>query len=331
MAGLFLARATDALDDRLGLGEAIGGMVLLAIAGTLPELAITVSATASGNLDVAAGNLLGGIAIQTLVLAMCDFSLTGKRPLSYLVGSLLPILEGAMVVAVLAVVLMGAVLPTSDAIAGTVSPASIAIVVVWAFGLMVLNQSRKAPRWEMVMEGSEPGRAHRRIEHPESPKPYVRSKTLMIGLIFLAAAGVTLAAGVLLETSGNVLADRAGMNGVIFGATFLAIPSALPEISSGLTAVRMGDNQLAMADILGGNSFQVCLFLVADLVAGQPVLPEIGVPNAWLASLGILITIVYAMAVLLRPERRYLRLGPDSILAIGIYAVGLVGLVEISS
>ena len=86
-----------------------------------------------------------------------------------------------------------------------------------------------------------------------------------------------------------------------------------------------------MADIFGGNSFQFCLFLVADLVAGQPVLPEIGVPNTWLAALGIAITVIYAIAVILRPERRYLRLGPDSILAIGVYAIGLIGLVEVTS
>ena len=68
--------------------------------------------------------------------------------------------------------------------------------------------------------------------------------------------------------SGNALADRAGINGVIFGATVLAMATALPEISSGIAAVRLGDNALAMGDVLGGNAFQVCLFLPADLIAG---------------------------------------------------------------
>ena len=55
-AGGVLSKATDALDARLGLGDALGGLVLLAIAGTLPELAITISAASQGNLGLAAGS-----------------------------------------------------------------------------------------------------------------------------------------------------------------------------------------------------------------------------------------------------------------------------------
>ena len=38
-------RSTDSLDRRFGLGEALGGLILLAIAGTLPEIAIVASAS----------------------------------------------------------------------------------------------------------------------------------------------------------------------------------------------------------------------------------------------------------------------------------------------
>src|SRR5437660_10744791 len=110
-AGVELARPADALDARLHLGEEIGGIVLLAIAGSLPELAITVSAAAQGNLDLAAGNLIGGIAVQTMVLVICDAVVEGERPLTYLVGSLVPVLEGALVILVAVGVLLGALLP----------------------------------------------------------------------------------------------------------------------------------------------------------------------------------------------------------------------------
>src|SRR5690348_3857168 len=78
IAGIQLSNTTDILDDRLHLGSALGGVVLLAIATNLPEIAITVTAAASGSVGVAIGNILGGIAIQTVVLVVLDTS-GGKR------------------------------------------------------------------------------------------------------------------------------------------------------------------------------------------------------------------------------------------------------------
>ena len=98
IAGVSLAKATDALDARLGFGEELGGILLLAVAGSLPEVAITVSAAAQGNLDLAAGNLIGGIAVQTMVLVLCDVAVGPQRPLTFLVGALTPVLEGMLVV-----------------------------------------------------------------------------------------------------------------------------------------------------------------------------------------------------------------------------------------
>ena len=61
IAGIYLSRTTDALDFRWKLGDALGGMILLSVAGSLPEAAITISAAAQHNLPLAAGNLIGGI------------------------------------------------------------------------------------------------------------------------------------------------------------------------------------------------------------------------------------------------------------------------------
>ena len=325
-AGTTLSKATDALDARLGLGEELGGLLLLSIAGTLPEIAITVSAAAQGNLELAAGNLIGGIAVQTMVLVICDAFAGRERPLTFLVGALSPVLEAMLVALVVSGVLMGALLSPSTAIGGVVSPASIGIVVVWLFGVYVINKVRKSPRWKITMEGSRPGRRHRREPMPDAPHPFAARRTAQVAGLFGAACAVTLAAGVVLELAGNTLADRAGVNGVVFGATVLAVATALPEISSGIAAVRLGDNALALGDIFGGNAFQLCLFLLADLVAQSPVLPSAGGLNAWLASLGVGLTAIYAMGVIIRPLRCHARLGPDSILALIVFGVGLAGL-----
>jgi cation:H+ antiporter len=329
IAGVALSKSTDALDIRLGFGEELGGIILLAVAGSLPELAITVSAAASGHLGLAAGNLIGGIAVQTLVLVICDLAVGRERPLTFLVGALTPVLEGLLVVLVVSAVLMGALLRPSTAIGGVVSPASIAIVVLWMVGVYVINRVRKDPRWSVEMPGSHPGRHNRRQPHRVEAHPFADRSTAWVAGLFAGACAVTLGAGVLLELSGNTLADRAGINGVIFGATILAAATALPEISSGVAAVKLGDHALAVGDIFGGNAFQVCLFLIADLVAQAPVLPSAGRLNSWLASLGVGLTAIYAMGVVARPDRCRFRLGPDSILALVVFGLGTAGLVVV--
>src|SRR3954464_11498753 len=92
IAGIRLSSSTSALDTRLGLGSALGGLLLLAIATDLPELAITVTAALNDNLGLAVGNLLGGMAIQTLGLVALDAGAGPERPLTYMVGSLLLVL-----------------------------------------------------------------------------------------------------------------------------------------------------------------------------------------------------------------------------------------------
>jgi len=111
-AGVKLSDHTDVLAERLHLGTALGGVILLSIATNLPEIAITVAAAMSGNVEVAVGNILGGVAIQTVVLVALDaFGVRARRPLTFMAASLSLVLEAALVVAVLFVVLAGSQLP----------------------------------------------------------------------------------------------------------------------------------------------------------------------------------------------------------------------------
>ncbi len=329
VAGLFLSKSTDSLDRRFGLGEELGGLILLAIAGTLPEIAIVASASVAGHLDIAVGNLIGGIAMQTLVLVVLDATSGRERPLSYLVGSLTPVLEALIVVVCLATLLAGAALPATTSVGG-VSPTSIAVVLFWVGGLWIVNRVRMRTDWKIEMPGSRPGRRHVREDHPLERRPFTGRSTALVAAVFGVAAAITLGAGVALQSSGNVLADRMGLQGAVFGATVLAAATALPEVSSGIAAVRLGDHQLAVGDIFGGNSFQLTLFLLADILAGTPVIVAERGSDVWLGGAGLVMTGVVAAAVIARPKRTFLRLGIDSFALVAIYAATIVFLPKVT-
>jgi cation:H+ antiporter len=327
IAGVWLAKATDVLDDRLNLGETIGGMVLLSITGSLPELAITITAARSGHLDIAAGNLIGGVAVQTLVLVIADRVMRGHLPLTTASASLVPALEGVLVIAVVAITVMGGLLPGSAAV-GPIGVGSIAILLAWAIGMVALGRCRD--RKDMGLALPAAASVAIPVAGAAGNDGLKGASTARNVAVFVATSVVTLVAGVLLEQSGDALATRLGINGVLFGATVLALASALPEISTAITGVRMQEYTLVFGDIFGGNAFQLILFVLADLLAGQPVLTHEGRANAWIGMIGLVMTSIYVAGILLRKPRRYWGLGPDSWAALIVYVFGIWGFVLVS-
>jgi cation:H+ antiporter len=332
VAGIQLSDQTDVLSTRLHLGSALGGLILLAIATNLPEIAIVASAAGSGDVSVAVGNILGGIAIQTVVLVVLDVGVRGRRPLTYQAASLVLVLEALLVVAVLAVVVAGTQLPSS-LIAFRLTPAPVLITVLWVVGLLLLQRAGHSLPWHESGEAPDnqgPPRGHSQ-EQAEQDATRKGVSTARSATIFGVAALLTLGGGVVLEQSGDTLAGHVGLSGVLFGATVLAAATALPEISTGLASVRNGDFQLAVSDIFGGNAFLPVLFVLATLISGKAVLPHAQDTDIYLTALAILLTLVYAAGILFRPSRRILRMGVDSLTVLVLYAVGVAGLFAIAA
>jgi cation:H+ antiporter len=73
-----------------------------------------VSAALACDLGLAIGGVLGGVAIQTVFLALIDaIELGRERSLTYRSASLSLVLEAMVVIAVLVIAVMGAQLPSS--------------------------------------------------------------------------------------------------------------------------------------------------------------------------------------------------------------------------
>ena len=336
-AGTRLSDATDILSKRFGFGEALGGVILLAVATNLPEIAITVSAALTGNLGVATGNILGGIAIQTVVLVALDrFGTPSESPLTYKAENLTPVIEGLLVIAVLIVAIMGTQLPAS-LIAARVAPGGLLIFILWVIGIRLISRANKGLPWRN-RNGDAPhpqGVSKEQLQKDhgtvavEKGATTTRTTTRTV-IVFLIAAVVTLVAGVVLERAGERIAGHFGMSGVLFGSTVLAAATSLPELSTGLAATKLGDYQLAMSDIFGGNAFLPVLFLPATLISGKAILPQAQSTDIYLAGLGVLLTSIYLGGLIFRSKRRVLGMGIDSLAVLVLYIAGTAGLFVIA-
>jgi cation:H+ antiporter len=334
VAGIHLSDTTDVLSARLGLGEALGGLLFLAVATNLPEIAIIASAAMGGDLGLAIGNILGGIAVQTVVLVIVDrWGLGPGVGLTYRAASLVLVLEGVLVIAVLVVAIMATRLPGS-LIVWRLAPGDVLILGLWIVGVLLVGRARRGLPWH-DSRGSAPDGQPEVMGIAEQMKASIASdmgvSTRRAIVVFVAAALATLGAGVVLEVSSDALAQRIGLSGVLFGATILAAATALPEISTGLGSVRLGDYQLAVSDIFGGNAFLPVLFLPATLLAGRSVLPMAQDSDIYLAGLGILLTAVYVAGIIFRPRRQVFGIGIDSLSVLILYVVGIAGLFAIAA
>jgi cation:H+ antiporter len=312
LAGVWLSDAVDALMQHFGFGEALGGAIGLAIVTNLPEIAIVGTAALRGDMQLATGNILGGIAMQTVVLAVLDvFGLGSEAPLTQRAAAPVLILEGLLVVAVLALTLMGHYLPPTLMVAG-VTPTVTLITMAWLGGLHLINLQR--------------------LTEPASPiQARATGRAAVHAVRFVVAAVATLVAGIVLELTSERIATAFNIHGALFGATILAAATSLPEISTGLEAVRLRDYRMAVSDIFGGNAFLPVLFLQATLMSGQAVLPMAQASDLYLTGLSILLTAVYIGGLTLRAPRQLLWMGIDSFLVVLLYLLGIAGLAWIAT
>ena len=317
--GIKLSKAIDEIVNHYGWGEAIGGIVFLAIITNLPEIAITAVAAFHHDYDIAVSNILGGIAIQTAVLVLIDIYGVGRKaPLTLKGHSKILLFEGLTVIIILSLVIAANKFPTYHYLRHTTAFEWIILftwlVSIWGIKrLYQLNQIKKVSK------------------HQTNNIVLSTVKVKKAIIVTILGAIITLLAGYGLEVSGEVLSKRWGMDGIVFGATILALCTALPEISTGIASAKIRDYQMAVSDIFGGNAFLPVLFLMAALIGGESILPGLKVSDIYLTSVGILLTTIYMIGMLFHSKKQFLRMGIDSIIVLILYLVSIVGLLYINN
>lgn len=322
MSGVKLTKAIDAITSHFNLGEAFGGMVFLAIVTNLPEIAITCVAAYYRNYDIAISNILGGIAIQTVVLVLIDiFGVGRSAPLTEKGHSKILIVEGVALIFILSIVLMASQFPSTFIFARS-TPFEWIILAIW-LGTIYLTSTFMTKRKPSL------------IQHKVASQKLQISKSKFQGTINAAlivltlGAIITLITGWALVVTGEQLANRWGMSGVLFGGTILALCTALPEISTGIASAKIRDYNMAVSDIFGGNAFLPVLFLMASLIGGDAILPNLKPSDIYLTILGIILTGIYMIGMVVHSKKQILRMGIDSFIVIIVYLLGLWGFMSL--
>ncbi len=311
-----LSQVVNFIDDQFNLGSSFGGTIILSIVTNLPEIAITINGAIKGDTNLAVGNLLGGIVIQTLLLVIFDFaSHKEKQPLSTLVSNKASIVQGLFLTIILVLVILGKQLKETDIYLRNSLP-ELLIVFTWVFSILMLRR----------LQNETP---NNRLKKKSLSKPSFTKKSAIFWLISISI--IILIFGVLLEETSDTIASHYDINGVVFGATILALITSLPEISGGLAFVNDKTYQPIISDIFGGNAFLPVLFLIATMITNDAILPKAHNIDIYLTAVALIMTAIYLIGMIMKlPNRKY-NIGIDSWFVLLFYVLSMIGMIGIAN
>jgi cation:H+ antiporter len=87
---------------------------------------------------------------------------------------------------------------------------------------------------------------------------------------FLLCCAAVVAAGIVLGQSSDRLAERTGLGQIWAGAALLALATSLPELVTGVAAVRMHATNLAAGDLFGSSLANMLILGAVALLATKP-------------------------------------------------------------
>lgn len=307
--GFLLTRTVDELADRTGVGEALAGAVLLGATTSLPGLATVITGASSGDAAFTVANPLGGIVLQTVWLAVADL-LYRRANLEHAAASLENILQAMVLVGLLAVVLVGYLTPGLAVL--SVHPVTVAIPVLYGLGLVLMRRARRHPMWhaEQTAETRE-----------DEPQPGRDVTTSRLWRDFALFAVMLTATGYAVGKAGLGVVASTGLSSSLVGSTVTTAVSSLPELVTLLAAVRLGALTLGVADVIGGNVFDVLQLALADIFYRQGSLyADAGPAGVLLLAGGIFMTAVLTLGLLSRDEEG---IGYETVSVLAIWA-GLI-------
>lgn len=295
LAGDLLVRGSVAIAWAAGLSPMVIGLTLVGFGTSAPELMTSLQAAAAGSPGIAIGNVIGsniGNILLILGLAAAMGVILVDRAALRRDGTTLAVAS----LAVLAVFLTG------EMTRGTGVVLFLALAAYLAYTL-ITERRRTAAAAVYTREA-------------ELPAPLSTPKALVFTVAGLV--GTILSAKVLVS-GGIGIAQAAGLSESLIGLTLIAVGTSMPELATSVVAMRRGQGDVALGNIIGSNIFNLLGILgITAMVQPLTVPSEIVRFDIWimLAATAALVVFAVTGARITRREGLVLLVGYAGYLAV---------------
>lgn len=253
-----------ALSRRFKVPPVVIGATIVSLGTTLPEAAVSVVGAIKGNAELALGNAVGSIIVDTgLILGLA--ALIKPLPLDRAVVNRQGWIQlGAGVLLVLACFPWS----TPGQVFQTDGGGVLAQWVGWVFcGLLGLYLFASL-RWSRsTARGGSPAGASTAVE--EDSEGDVHRPVWVILAVFVVGVVLVVGSAQILIPTVEITALRLGVPDAIIAATLVAFGTSLPELVTALTAVRKNRGALAVGNVIGADILNV-LFVAGVSAAVVP-------------------------------------------------------------
>lgn len=312
--GKRVARYGDAIAEKTGLGGLWIGVILVSVATSLPELFTGVGSTVFVNApNLTVGNLFGANTYNLVNIAILDFMNKGAPLLSAVsTGQLLTAVLSLipLTIAALGIFLN---LKLSEMAFMNISLYSILILASYLIATQIIFKFEK--KQQTIKELSKEEQILFKYDSIS-----LKTACIRYGLAALAIAG----AGIWLAYIGDDLSRLLNLGQNFIGSLFLGFATTLPEITVSIAALRLGAKELAVANMIGSNLFNITIIFLNDVLYRKaPIFSVLNQQHIFTYFIVVLMTVAVISGLILKPKRKT-KIGL-SIYAIILLAVFIVG------
>lgn len=245
-ADLFVDGAC-ALSEKMKIPAYLVGLTVVALGTSLPEAAVSITASIGGSNEIAIGNVIGSNMFNTLVVL-------GASALFAPVAVKKNLIRRDFPFCILITVLMLVLMLTMGG--GEIGISRVGGIILLAAFALFMTYSIISGKKEAAAE-------------PTQENGKEMSLVKCIAYIIIGVAGV-IAGGQLTVKGATMMAQAFGMSETVIGLTVVAIGTSLPELVTSVVAARKKKNDIAVGNVIGSNVFNI-LFILGMSAAISPI------------------------------------------------------------